>query len=149
MRARRTQAGAALFDVIVETLETFFRLRAAGMRHGTVTPRGGGLWGLLRILKLEGPRTVPQIARARSVARQHVQKLANEMAAEGLIEFIDNPAHRRSKLMRLTRKGDAAFEELTARIVETAETLAHGMDLRELRTAAGVLRRLRERLDRA
>lgn len=26
--------------------------------------------------------------------------------AEGLVEFIDNPKHRRSKLVRLTRKGE-------------------------------------------
>ena len=47
---------------------------------------------------------MPQIAQMRPTSRQPMQRLADELAAEGLVEFIDNPRHWRSKLMRLTRR---------------------------------------------
>jgi DNA-binding MarR family transcriptional regulator len=43
-----------------------------------------------------------------------MQRLADELAAEGLVEFIDNPRHRRSKVVRLTHKGDARYRRLNA-----------------------------------
>lgn len=144
--ASGTPKGEALFDVIVETAQTFFRLRAAGARMGAVTPWGGGAWGLMRSLKLEGPLTVPQIARARPVARQRIQRLANELSEAGLVEFIDNPAHRRSRLVRLTGKGEESYQELTGRIAAMCEQVAGDMDETELRTAARVLKGLREKL---
>lgn len=146
-KAKRTPAGEAVFEIIVATAQAFFRLRAAGTRAGAVTPWGGGTWGLLRSLKSEGPQTVPQIARARPVARQRIQRLANEMAEAGLVEFIDNPAHRRSRLVRLTPKGEAVFEELTERIAGLSERLAEDMKVTDLRATAAVLKRLSEKLE--
>lgn len=143
--APRTAEGDAMFDVVVEAFATTFRLRAAGREVGAVTGQGG-LWGLLRSLDIEGPQTVPQLARSRPVARQHIQKLADKLAADGLIEFVDNPAHRRSKLLRLTKKGAAVYAALTDRIQDMTEDLAQGMNAGEVRTAARVLRAIRERL---
>ncbi len=145
----RTPEGEALMEVVVEVAATFFRLRAAGSRVGAVTSWGAGLWGFLRTLRLEGPRTVPQIARARPVARQHIQKLANEAAEAGLVAFIDNPAHKRSRLLKLTPKGETAFDELSGRLAAMATRLAADMDEGELRTAAKVLRVIREALGKS
>ena len=142
-----TPAGQALFDMVWEIGQTFFRLRAAGARVGAVTTWGGGLWGFLRTLALEGPQTVPQIARARPVSRQRMQRLANDLAADGLVEFIANPAHRTSKLVRLTPKGKVAFEEISGRIGQWTDRLAHDMDAAELRAAARVLRQIRQRVE--
>ncbi len=130
----------------MEITATFFRLRAAGKRVGAVTPSGGGILGMLRSLSLEGPQTVPQIARSRPVARQHIQRLANEAEAEGLIEFVDNPAHRRSKLMRITPKGETTYGELMGRMAALSEELASGMDAGAIAEATEVLRQLREKL---
>jgi DNA-binding MarR family transcriptional regulator len=112
-----------------------------------VSPWGGGLWGFLRSLQVQGPQTVPQIARARPVSRQRIQRLADEAAESGLVEFTDNPAHRRSKLVRLTPEGATLVGHLTEKIADISEDLAHGMDEQELRTTAKVLRRLREKLE--
>jgi DNA-binding MarR family transcriptional regulator len=144
--AASTPEGEALFAVMLETLQTFHRLRAAGRRLGAVTRWGGGSWGLLRSLRLEGPQTVPQLARARPVTRQRIQKLVDELAAEGLVELVDNPAHRRSRLVRLTRKGATKYDEITSRILAEANRLAAGFSARDLRVTVQVLARLRERL---
>ncbi|MFQ5764219.1 MAG: MarR family winged helix-turn-helix transcriptional regulator [Rhodospirillales bacterium] len=142
-----TQAGGALFDVVVQVTHAFYRMRAVGAGYGAATPWGGSSLGLLRSLHAKGPQTVPQLARARPVARQHMQKLANELAAEGLVEFIDNPAHKRSRLVRLTKAGEARFKEVSAQIEALIENLARDMDVGDLRTTARVLAQFRERME--
>jgi DNA-binding MarR family transcriptional regulator len=143
---KRTEAGQAIEDLIIEIVATFFLLRAEGMRIGVVSPSGEGYWSVLRLLKLNGPQTVPQIARYRYVPRQSVQKLANEMLADGVIELVNNPAHKRSKLLRLTPKGEAVFAELSDRIAKLAETLAKQQDAAQLQNAADVVKKLHEQL---
>lgn len=142
----QTPQGDAMMEVALGIAQAFFRMRAAGRGIGAVSPWGAGLWGMLRSLKLDGPQTVPQIARARPVARQRIQKLANEMAADGVVEFVDNPAHRRSKLVRLTPKGEALYEDLTARVAAICETLAADLDADDLRTTARTLGAIRDKL---
>jgi DNA-binding MarR family transcriptional regulator len=142
----RSPAGEALYGVIVETAALFFRMRALGKKGGLVTAWGGGLWGFLRSLKLNGPATVPQLARLRPVARQRIQHLADDAARAGLIEFRDNPAHKRSKLLALTPAGERAFAEMDAKLAEMAEGLSEGLDEQDLRTTLEVLRQLRDKI---
>jgi DNA-binding MarR family transcriptional regulator len=142
-------ASESMQALMVEIIYTFFLLRAAGKQIGAVTATDGGYWGMLRSLKMEGPQTVPQIARSRPVSRQHIQKLANEMVAEGAIEFVENPAHRRSKLLHLTAKGDAIFQDISAHIAQEAEGLVEGMDAEELAASVKVLRQLKAKLKQA
>ena len=68
---------------------------------------GGGAFGFMRSLAQLGPLTVPQIAQMRPTSRQRMQRLADDLAAEGLVEFVDNPKHQRSKLVRLTQEAPA------------------------------------------
>jgi DNA-binding MarR family transcriptional regulator len=143
---QRTQAGQAIEDLIIEIVATFFLLRAEGMRMGVVSSSGEGYWSVLRLLKVNGPQTVPQLARYRYVPRQSVQKLANEMLNDGVIEFLNNPAHKRSKLLRLTPKGEAVFAEMSDRIASLAETLAEQQDVAQLQSAADVVKHLHEQL---
>lgn len=144
-RKERSGAGRALFDLGMEVIHTYFRLRAAGEKIGATTPAGAGSWGLLRSLATEGPQTVPQLARARPVSRQHIQTLANELAAQDLVEFVDNPAHRRSKLVAITAEGERRLAEVTERIEATYEVISSGMDETEIRAATKVLSELRRR----
>ena len=142
----RTPAGQAIEDLIVEIVATFFLLRAEGMRIGVVSPSGEGYWSVLRILKVKGAQTVPQIARYRYVPRQSIQKLANEMLEDGVIELVNNPAHKRSKLLRLTPKGETVFAELSDRIAVLSETLATQGDADQLQNAVVVVKHLHEQL---
>jgi len=144
-KRRRSDAGKALFNLGMEVIHTYFRLRAAGEKIGATTPAGAGSWGLLRSLAGEGPQTVPQLARARPVTRQHIQTLANELADQGLIEFIDNPAHKRSKLLAVTPTGERRLADVTERIEDAYERISLGMDETEVRAAIKILSELRQR----
>ena len=111
-----------------------------------MTPGGSGIWGFLHSLAVAGPQTVPQLAGARPVSRQHIQQIANQAEADGLIAFIDNPAHKKSKLVSLTDAGRARHQQMTARFAEMAGKLAEGMSTQDLEVTGRTLNHLRSRL---
>ncbi len=138
---------ARLFEVLVlEVLAAFFDLRAVGQRYGLVTEQGAGSWGLLRMLKSEGPLTVPDVARMRSVSRQYIQKLANELIAEGWLAMEDNPLHKKSRLMILTGQGEAKLVEMTERFKELTQRMAPNFPLRDLQVSVNTVIELRKHL---
>src|SRR5215470_18908583 len=146
---RRTCAGPivdskaeAIAELMLEVAQCFFRIRALGQTSGLVTSWGGGAFGFMRSLVLLGPLTVPQIAQMRPTSRQRMQRLANELEAEGLVEFVDNPKHRRSKLVQLTRKGDERFRELQARLLAIASTMGVGLSKGDIRRTTKIVRQL-------
>ena len=116
--------------------------------RGRPTSWGGGAYGFLRSLAIHGPLTVPRIAAMRPTSRQRMQRLADELAGEGLVEFVDNPKHRRSKLVRLTAEGSARYRELTARLLAIASTADPGLGEAAVRKASDTLRELSDDLGR-
>jgi DNA-binding MarR family transcriptional regulator len=137
-----SRKGEAIADLILEVAQLFFRIRAVGQRAGLITSWGGGAFGFLRSLALIGPLTVPQIAQMRPTSRQRMQRLADELAAEGLVEFVDNPRHRRSPLVRLTRKGEARYRESSARFLAIASSMGAALAEADIRKSTEVLRQL-------
>src|SRR5262249_13137644 len=105
---------------------------------------GGGAFGFMRSLALLGPLTVPQIAQMRPTSRQRMQRLADELAAEGLVTFIDNPKHRRSKLVRLTSRGGARCREPNTRFLAIAATLGVALGEADIRKTTAIVRQLSE-----
>ena len=142
----RTEAGAALMDMLWLTVQTGFKIRALGRRTGFVSARGG-VWGLLRSLRLGGPQTVPALARSRPVSRQHIQTLADAMAADGLVAFRPNPAHKRSQLVAITGKGEQVYEALARKLGGISDDLAADMDVRRIVAAVEALKQLAAKLD--
>src|SRR5262249_8173225 len=118
------------------------RLRAVGQKTGFITNWGAGAFGFMRSLALIGPLTVPQIAQMRPTSRQRMQRLAKELAAQGLGGVTDNPKHRGSKLVRLTRKGNARYRELSARFLAIASTMGADLSEADIRKATEIVRRL-------
>ena len=132
----------ATADLMLEVAQCFFKIRALGQKTGFITGWGGGAFGFMRSLALLGPLTVPQIAQMRPTSRQRMQRLADELAAEGLVKFIDNPKHRRSKLVQLTHKGDARYRELNARLLVIASTVGGALSDAEIRKTTEIVRQL-------
>jgi DNA-binding MarR family transcriptional regulator len=132
----------ATAGLMLDVAQCFFRIRALGQKTGLITSWGGGAFGFIRSLALLGPLTVPQIAEMRPTSRQRMQRLADELAAEGLVEFIDNPKHRRSKLVRLTRKGDSRYRELNKSLLSIASTLAVSVSEADIRKAITIVQKL-------
>ncbi len=132
----------AVAELMLEVAQCFFRIRALGQKTGLITSWGGGAFGFMRSLALLGPLTVPQVAQMRPTSRQRMQRLADELAAEGLVDFIDNPKHQRSKLVRLTPKGEARYRALNTRLLSVASTMGLALSEASIRETSEIVRHL-------
>ena len=106
-----------------------------------------GMRAILEFLLRNGPTTVPDVARRRGVTRQHVQALVNPLLEEGLVEAVENPAHRRSPLMRLTARGERTIRRMRRREAAVLDEADPGLSRGELQRTASALRRIRRALD--
>ncbi len=132
----------ALYAVMNETRALFHRLRAAADEVHRRKKITAGMRGVLEGLDRLGPQTVPQMARARPVSRQHIQALVNPLAARGYVELVENPAHQRSRLVQLTQQGKHLVETMRQREARVLGELDVGVSERDLRAAAALLRQL-------
>lgn len=67
---------------------------------------------IMEFLYPEQALAVPEIARRYDVSRQHVQVTVNALIRRGLLRSIENPHHKRSRLIRLSSLGRASFQEI-------------------------------------
>lgn len=134
---------AAVEQVLEETRAFAHRLRIAwDQLHGAADISDSHRI-VLQMLDRRGPRTVPQLARARPVSRQHVQSIVNSLLEEGAVELIPNPVHQRSHLVSLTPAGKMLVDQLRLKETLLVEGLRIEVADEDLRAAAGVLNRLR------
>ncbi|GAA1672956.1 MarR family transcriptional regulator [Glycomyces endophyticus] len=99
---------------------------------------------------LESPLSVAGIAREMGITRQSVQRIADLLAAKGMVEYRPNPAHKRAKLVAPTPEGLEAVRRIDPAHAAFADRLcgALGDDraaevLDALRDLAGALDALR------
>jgi DNA-binding MarR family transcriptional regulator len=111
------------------------------------TPIEVGVRAVLDMLVRDGPMTVPQMGRAQSLSRQFVQRTVNDAAAAGLVELVDNPAHRRSRLVRPTASGRAAITAVIDREHDLLRQVASDLTGPEVDACLRVLRRMLAALD--
>lgn len=69
---------------------------------------------VLELILLDGPATVPEMARTRGASRQHIQQQVDALAGRELVKRRDNPAHKRSSLIALTDRGRAVVQNMRA-----------------------------------
>lgn len=101
---------------------------------------------LLMALRQQRQCTVPQLARKQGVSRQFVQVTMNALAERGLVRFLDNPGHKRSRLLGLTDEGEERIRGIMAQEGEAMHQVAAGLSPEEVREAVGVLVRARGKL---
>ncbi len=140
---KKTKKGEELTALILEIFRTGGALTSEGDRLVKHLGMTSARWKVLGAVVLSGGNiTVSRAASSMGQARQGVQRIADEMAAEGLVYYEENPHHKRAKLIKPTEKGLALYEQIDAIQVPWAEKLAEDMTLEEIASAAGVLKKL-------
>lgn len=140
--------GVAITDLILES----FRLNGCLLAAGDALVQDLGLtsarWQVLGAVALQqAPAPVAHLARTMGLSRQNVQRIANELAASGLLEFAPNPHHQRAKLVLLSEHGRAVYARAAARQAPWAAALAKGLPEDAIEEATGLLRMLRRQLE--
>lgn len=131
-----------LLSLINETRSLFHRLKSAGDELHSAAGINSSLRGVMESLSKDGPQSVPQIARNKSVSRQHIQLIVNQLLTQGLIEPQINPAHRRSDLFALTVPGRELFATVEAHELTLLANAEHGLSDSDLSHAVATLQKL-------
>jgi DNA-binding MarR family transcriptional regulator len=137
----------ALYDIIVEIRRSFHTLSAAADAAHDDLGITAGQRAVLEALSDSPDSTVPDIARSKRVTRQHIQVLVNQLLAAGLIEQRENPAHKRSPILRLTASGDDCFREVRRRERRILRSAAPALAGHDLPAVLACLRDLNRQLD--
>jgi DNA-binding MarR family transcriptional regulator len=142
----RSLAGDALTDLVIRT----FRLNGLFLAAAEHMARPAGLtaarWQVLGAV-LRAPLTVSDAARAMGLTRQSVQRLADALVADGLAEYVDNPRHRRARLLRPTQAGWDAIDVIRPLQHAFTHQVTEQMRADELRQAVAVMDRLIAKLE--
>lgn len=130
-----------------EVRACFNRLRALGDALHRDVGVTAAMRAVMEALFEGGEQTVPAIARAKSVSRQHIQMLVNDLVSAGLAATRQNPADRRSPLVALTRKGHGLFARMREREKSVLTQIARALKARNLGAAVATLEALHSWLD--
>ncbi|WP_412049709.1 MarR family winged helix-turn-helix transcriptional regulator [Hoeflea sp. Naph1] len=137
-------------DKTAELSRLFFEIRrgsnalaALGDRLHADLKVTSAMRALMEHLSINGEGTVPDVARAKNVTRQHIQQISNALVKLGLLEFVANPRHKRSPFVALTPKGEEVFAEIRTREAAVLSDLAIRLDDLDAGAVADAIARLR------
>jgi DNA-binding MarR family transcriptional regulator len=142
---KHTPAGAVLTDLIIPVIQLEAHFSRAGESIAATAGQTLARWLALEMVA-DGPATVAQIAKRLDLARQSVQRIADLLAQDRLTEYVDNPAHRTSKLVRLTPRGRETLHSIQASQREWSNRVGARIGEANLRHASTVVERLTQAL---
>jgi DNA-binding MarR family transcriptional regulator len=123
-------------------------LLEAGDRLAAPAGQTSARWQVMGVID-HGPLTVSQIARAMGLRRQSVQRTADLLAADGVAEYLDNPADRRAKLVSLTAPGRRALRVIERAQFEWARNHGEAIGRKRLESAVDALEETIAQLERS
>jgi DNA-binding MarR family transcriptional regulator len=143
----KSRAGEALHDLFKEVfaLQTMLS-RVMDKVHeqaGLSTPQRR----VIQVLNRLGAATVPDMAFELGVSRQSVQVICNDLFSRNLIEFTENPRHKRSKLAILTEPGHRAFQRARQKEYQVIERLFPEIEIEKVTETSGVLVWIRKTME--
>lgn len=143
-----TPEGASLTELILEVFKLNGRLLNDGDQLVASLGLTSARWRVLGAIAFAGtPQPVANIARNMGLTRQAVQRVVNELEAEGFLSFAPNPHHQRAKLVVLGKSGAKAFQAAAKRQAPWANELSRRIPARDIRTALRVVREIATRLE--
>lgn len=93
------------------------------------------------------PPTVPQIGRSLGHPRQVIQRAADALVVRGLIDWRDNPDHKRARLLTATVEGERLRHLADVAGLERAAQFSCGIDPDLLAATVAGLRTIRESIE--
>jgi|CXWL01.1.fsa_nt_gi DNA-binding MarR family transcriptional regulator len=135
----------------IPELETLMKEIARASYDLRTTGQGMGLFsdrGLLEVLAIEGPMTMSNLARRRSVSRQYIQKIASKPIREKWITLEPNPADRRAPLMTITTDGLRRVRTRRRQLKTALRVVSQHFDAEDVAKATATVSLVRSVLDK-
>jgi DNA-binding MarR family transcriptional regulator len=134
----RSSSGEAIAQLAVRIFRLEGLLTSAGDSLAAPSGQTSARWRVLAAVESQ-PATVAQIARAWSLARQSVQRVADLLARDGLVRYEDNPGHQRAKLVHLSSEGRVVLAQIQAAQRGWADDLGARLAATDLETVNRIL----------
>lgn len=148
LKPQRSPAGDALTNLMLDLFRLNSQLLTAGDRLVARLGLTSARWQILgAIVHAERPQPVAWLARDLGANRQNVQRIVNDLHAEGLVAFEANPHHRRAQLVVLTDKGKRTFGAAMTLQAPWVNGLSEGLAVKDLQTVHRVVTALRNKLE--
>jgi len=137
----RSPAAQRFAWLVADVYELAGELERAGEGLARSVGQTGARWKVLSAASVGG-QTVAQLARRLGLARQSVQRVADALEDDGLVEYQPNPDHRRSPRVVLTAQGEQVLGRLSAAAARWEDPLAAALRRDELEQARAFIRAL-------
>ena len=148
LKSERTPAGDALTNLMLDLFRLNSLLLTTGDRLVARLGLTSARWQILgAIVQAERPQPVAWLARDLGGNRQNVQRIVNDLHAEGLVAFGTNPHHRRAQLVVLTDKGRRTFDAAMTLQAPWVNGLSEGLAVKDLNAVHRVVTALRKKLE--
>ncbi|TGN21060.1 MarR family winged helix-turn-helix transcriptional regulator [Leptospira idonii] len=143
--SRLSPQGSSFSEIVIE----IFRLNRLLLDAGDEITKPVGLssakWQVLGVVE-HGACSMTDVARIMGLTRQGVRQTANMLVKEGMIQFVDNPNHLRSKLMEITPKGKIALDYIHKHHAKWADKIGNKHNSKTLQIVLNELRALQTSL---
>ena len=133
--------------LFLDLVLSIFRLNGLLIAEGDAMTEKLGLtharWKVIGAVDLsQNGLTVPGIARVLGQSRQAVQRITDVMVKDGLLEYTENPQHKRSVLVLLSQYGKNVYSSLREVQDPWALDATGEIPSEELETALRLIQRL-------
>jgi DNA-binding MarR family transcriptional regulator len=144
---QKTPASNAFTDLIRAVL----RMNSTVQKSGMHLMRGMGItnarWQMLsELFALDRRVTVSELSRHLGLTRQAVQRLAGDMARDGLVEFAKNPSDARAMHLLLTEAGKARYNEAQECEWQWTNAIAADFDTEQIASAVALLEAITQKI---
>lgn len=131
--------------LVADVYEAAGALRRSGEAIAAAEGQTQARWQVLGAVSDE-PLSVARAARRLGITRQGVQRIANDLARDGLADFRPNPDHRSSPLLGLTPRGHRVLAGITDRAAAAHRVLSADIASADIVAARDLLRRVIEQV---
>ncbi len=140
-----TPSGELFTKLILETFRFNGLLISSGDQLAKEIDLSSALWQVLGAVG-EAPLSMAQIARNMGLSRQSVRRSANILKDKGLINFENNPDHKRAKLVVMTKKGLQILEKMKKKQVDWSNHLSEEFSSKDLEETIKMIKSLSDQL---
>lgn len=128
-----------------------FKLNGQMIAAGESIARPAGItvawWQVLGAVMHE-PQTASGVSRQMGITRQAVQRVANRLIDDGLLESFANPAHKRAPLLSPTAKGLASVQRISPDQTAFSSRIVEAFGRTELEELVAALHALSDVVER-
>lgn len=141
--------GEVFTKVVLAIFKVSGLLNTEGDRMSEEFGLSSARWKIMGAIEKSDVRlTVPEIGRAMGQSRQASQRIVDVMAKDGLVEFIDNPSHKRAKHVTLTAEGKRIYDFLDNKQALWAAEAAIEFTREELDITFNTIQKMAEYFDK-